>query len=91
MYECLRHHGLINSGVVEDHPMLPPGAGPSSVPSPAQRAKACGGVGALAAAAAVTPVRVVVIGAGASGLAAARQLRLAGHQVSRTLTLTTPP
>ena len=46
MYEGLRHHGLINSGVVEDHPMLPPGAGPSSVPSPAQRAKACGGVGA---------------------------------------------
>jgi hypothetical protein len=82
VYECLRHHGRINSGMVEDHPMLPAGAGASFVPSPAQAAKARGGAGAVAAAAAVAPVRVIVIGAGASGLAAARQLRLSGHQVT---------
>jgi hypothetical protein len=82
VYECLRHHGKINSGVVEDHPLLPAGAPAGYVPSHGQVAKARGGAGTMAAAAAVGSARIIVIGAGASGLAAARQLRLLGHQAT---------
>lgn len=73
VYECLTHHGYLNWGVVDDHPILPA--------SKATRSK-----GSSRPAVATTPAtgrrRVVVIGAGAAGLAAARQLCMLGHDVT---------
>ncbi|KAL1515554.1 hypothetical protein AB1Y20_002174 [Prymnesium parvum] len=69
VYECLSHHGLINSGVVDDHPILAP-------------RRPAGGAGGRAGGSAAPPQRVIVIGAGAAGLAAARQLAMMGHTVT---------
>ena len=66
VFECLNHHGIINWGVLDDHPRL------ASKPRQARSVEApC-----------VHRKRVVVIGAGASGLAAARQLHMLGHHVT---------
>ena len=82
VYECLRHHGHINFGVLDDHPVVPATCGPAFVPSKAQEAKGRGGAGTVVKAANVRPIRVIVIGAGAAGMAAARHLRLLGHRVT---------
>ena len=94
VYECLSHHGLINWGVIDDHPaMVAPGRAPpfpqcvpcpKPAPAPADGAAAPAAVAVAAAAAPAAaggPLRVVVVGAGAAGLAAARQLQLLGHSV----------
>lgn len=69
VYECLVHHGHLNWGVLDDHPNL-------RVPGKAASKHA-----------ALPPPpggrkHIVVIGAGYSGLAAARQLHMLGHQVT---------
>ena len=66
VYTCLNHHNYINVGVMDDHP---------------QRLLGRAGGGCAAGFPEGTRLRVVVIGAGASGLAAARQLALHGHEV----------
>ena len=69
-------------GVLDDHPVVPATCGPAFVPSKAQEAKGRGGAGTVVKAANVRPIRVIVIGAGAAGMAAARHLRLLGHRVT---------
>jgi hypothetical protein len=95
VYNCLHHHGIINCGVMEDHHparvLAPSGQLLSRLSSGALGVgaivSAAGGAGNSSAAASpkaapATRLRVVVVGAGAAGLAAARQLTLSGHQVS---------
>lgn len=77
VFDCLCHHGLINCGVLEDHP-----ARVGRATTPAEVSRALAAAGTLPAAALVQPAKVLVIGAGAAGLAAANQLRLLGHQVT---------
>ena len=69
VYECLTHHGYLNFGVLEDHPRLP-------------SAKHLASAKGMALPSSQAQKRVIVIGAGAAGLAAARQLRMLGHQVT---------
>ena len=75
-----RHH--LNAGVVDDHPVLA-ARGRRKPHGAPLCAHDVGGAGVLRAALRVPPARVVVIGGGAAGLAAARQLRSLGHAVRR--------
>lgn len=82
VYNCLHHHGAINAGVLEDHTPRKILA-PNGKPLPRQAAYGAGVVvapnsaslppAAAAGGAAATRLRVVVVGAGAAGLSAARQ------------------
>lgn len=77
VYECLSHHGYLNWGILDDHPNLAASGHRRGGPSATAPATALCATGAR-----VPRQRVVVIGAGASGLAAARQLVMLGHEVT---------
>ena len=76
VYECLTHHGYLNWGVLDDHPNLPLRGGAKAGLAAGLKEAAC------ATGVKVRRQRIVVIGAGASGLAAARQLTMLGHEVT---------